>query len=323
MSSRHLIDPELLAALEMFPPRGDMATLLPMIRDGLGALPTPDPETLPATIEERRIATREGHEIGIVILTPKGEARTRPALLHIHGGGYVIGSAAMANATNAGRAAAADCVVVSVDYRLAPETPHPGPLEDCYAALAWLHDDADALRVDRARIAIGGESAGGGLAAALALIARDRGEIPLIHQHLIYPMIDDRTCTAERHPYTGEFVWTPEQNRFGWSSLLGREPGGADVPHYAAAARAPDLAGLPPSFIAVGALDLFLEEDLEYARRLIRAGVPTELHVYPGAYHGFEVFSDAPVAKNANANSLAALKRALHPDRTDAPGDRD
>lgn len=216
-------------------------------------------------------------------------------------------------AANQLTAAAADCVIVSVDYRLAPETPHPGPIEDCYAALKWLHDEAGSLGVDAARIAVAGESAGGGLAAALALLARDRGEVRLIHQHLIYPMIDDRTCTAEPHPYAGEFVFTPNSNRFGWSALLGCAPGAEGVSPYAAAARAEDLTGLPSTYIAVGALDLFIEENLEYARRLIRAGAPTELHIYPGAYHGFDAVSEGALAKAARNHSLTALRRALHP----------
>src|SRR5258708_25352910 len=206
------------------------------------------------------------------------------------------------------------CVAVSVDYRLAPETRHPGPVEDCYAAVHWLSTHAGELGVDTSRIAIGGGSAGGGLAAALGLLARDRGEIPLAFQLLIHPMLDDRTCTlAETHPYTGEFIWTREANRFGWTSLLGQEPGLPDVSPYAAAARAEHLEDLPPTFINVGALDLFLEEDLEYARRLMRAGVPTELHVYPGAYHGFRMVPDAQVTQAAQPDPLTALKRAFDP----------
>jgi triacylglycerol lipase len=150
------------------------------------------------------------------------------------------------------------------------------------------------------------------LAAALGLLARDRGEIALAFQLLIAPMLDDRTCTlAEPHPYTGEFIWTREANRFGWTSLLGQEPGVPDVSPYAAAARAEHLEGLPATFINVGALDLFLEEDIEYARRLTRAGVPTEFHIYPGAYHGFRMVADAQVTQTAARDQLAALKRAL------------
>jgi triacylglycerol lipase len=141
---------------------------------------------------------------------------------------------------------------------------------------------------------------------------RVRGEYTLAFQHLIYPMIDDRTCvTWSPNPYAGEFIWSPESNRFGWKSLLGFEPGGEGVSPYAAAARATDLAGLPPTYISVGALDLFIDENLEFARRLIRAGVPTELHVYPGAYHGFDLDPTPRVSQTSGQNSVAALARAL------------
>jgi acetyl esterase/lipase len=233
-------------------------------------------------------------------------------VLHVHGGGYVMGSPDMGAPTNAAYAAQIGAVVVSVDYRLAPETPHPGPVEDCYAALAWLHANADELGVDRARIAISGESAGGGLAAALTLLARDRGKIPVCFQHLIFPMLDDRTTTkADPSPYLGQYVWTPQANVFGWTSLLGHAPGGPGVSPYAAPARAEDLAGLPPTYIICGALDLFLEEDMDYAKRLIRAGVPTELHIYPGAPHGFMFVADAEVTRTFARDSMAAMKRAL------------
>jgi acetyl esterase/lipase len=166
--------------------------------------------------------------------------------------------------------------------------------------------------VDRQRVAIGGASAGGGLAAALGLLARDRGQLAVAYQLLLVPMLDDRTVThAEPHPFVGEFVWTPESNRFGWTALLGREPGGEDVSPYAAPARAESLAGLPPTYIATGALDLFLEEDMEYARRLMREGVPTELHVYPGAFHGFSRSATARVAKAYFRDYVQALGRAF------------
>jgi triacylglycerol lipase len=217
----------------------------------------------------------------------------------------------MVRTSNLEMAIEAECLLVSVDYRLPPEVPHPGPVEDCYTALKWLHDSTSLLGVDRNRIAVAGESAGGGLAAALALIARDRGEVRLVHQHLIYPMLDDRTNAASANPYSGEFVWGAAENQLGWSCLLGYPAGSSDVPAYAAPSRAEDLVGLPSTFIAVGALDLFAEEDMEYARRLMRAGVPTELHLYPGAYHGFELAKEAQVTKRAHEVSIAALKRGL------------
>lgn len=159
-----------------------------------------------------------------------------------------------------------------------------------------------------------GESAGGGLAAALALLARDRGDYALAFQHLIYPMIDDRTCVSDDpNPVTGEFIWTRHNNHFGWSALLGEAPGGPDISPYAAAARAKDLAGLPATFISTPTLDLFVDEDIAYARRLMRAGVPVELHVYPGGFHGFDYAPDSSrLAANARRDSRAALRRALH-----------
>jgi triacylglycerol lipase len=206
----------------------------------------------------------------------------------MHGGGFVLGMPEINDASNRALALAHGCVVASVDYRLAPETRYPGALEDCYAALAWLHLQAGALGIDAAHIAIGGESAGAGHAALLALLARDRGEYPICFQLLDSAMLDDRTGSGENpHPVCGEFVWTAQHNRFGWRALLGTEPGGPQVPARAVPARYADLSGLPPAFIAIGALDLFLEENLEYARRLARARVPVELHVIPGAFHGF------------------------------------
>ena len=161
-------------------------------------------------------------------------------------------------------------------------------MEDIYSVFAWLHANAGQLGLDPTRIGIKGESGGGGFAAAAALYARDRQGPKFAFQHLIYPMIDDRTAVRkDLHPYVGEFVWTQENNYFGWRSLLGEEPGSADVSPYAAAARAVDVSGLPPTYISVGGLDLFLEENMIYADRLSRAGVPVELHMYPRAYHGF------------------------------------
>ncbi|MET0986790.1 MAG: alpha/beta hydrolase [Steroidobacteraceae bacterium] len=236
-------------------------------------------------------------------------------LLHLHGGGFVMGVPEIVDARNRWLVRETQCVVVSVDYRRAPDTAFPGALEDCYAALAWVYDNARELGVDAARIAVGGESAGGGLAAAVALLARDRGRIPLALQLLVYPMLDDRTCTrTDTAAHFGEFIWSRRSNEFGWRALLGREPGTEGVSSYAAPARAQSLAGLPRTFIAVGGLDLFLEEDIDYARRLMQAGVPTELHVLAGAYHGFDMVPKAFVTRELNRHLRAALNRAFQPD---------
>jgi acetyl esterase/lipase len=315
LSTRHLIDPELLQALDAFPAIQFSAESLPMIRTAFaamfGAQALPDDPDIAA--ERIEIDRPGGDPLPLYVYRPRRSTTgRRPAVLHVHGGGYVIGTALMSAPANVETSRAMDAVVVSVDYRLAPETAHPGPVEDCYAALTWLHAQATELGVDPDRIAVMGESAGGGLAAALTLLARDRGQLSLCHQHLIYPMLDDRTCTRDPHPQTGEFLWTRPSNHFGWRALLGEEPGGPNISPYAAAARAADLASLPPAFIYVGSLDLFLEENLSYAERLLRAGVPCELHVYPGAYHGFERSADAAITRRARTQSDAALHRALH-----------
>ena len=311
--TRHLVDPELVGLLDTMPSVELSAETLPLMRAAPMVFPV-SPEDVARTEKSTHAAPgRDGApDVPVIVYRPVGAEGVLPCILHIHGGGYVLGSAAAGEAAHRPLAADLGCCIVTVDYRLAPETPHPGPVEDCYAALAWVTANADALKIDPARIGVMGESAGGGLAAGLALLARDRGEYKLAFQHLIYPMIDDRTVTlADPHPHVGEFVWTPQRNHFGWRSLLGAEPGAEGLSPYAAAARALDLSGLPPTYIATGALDLFLEEDLEYARRLTRGGVPLELHVYSGAYHGFQWERTAEVTRQADRDSRAALAKAL------------
>ncbi len=252
-------------------------------------------------------------DLRVLIYTPPNGATRGGAYLHMHGGGFVLGMPEINDASNRTMAVEQGCVVVSVAYRLAPETRHPGPLEDCYAALAWLHAHADALGVDPRRIAVGGESAGGGHAAALALLARDRGQFPICFQMLDSPMLDDRTgVTGAPHPMCGEFAWTSAHNRFAWRALLGEEPGAPGLAAGASPARAADLSGLPPTFIAVGGLDLFLDEDMDFARRLLRAGVPTELYVIPGAFHGFGVSGEnTPQVQTLLRLRRDALSRAF------------
>ena len=315
MNSRHLVDPELAAFLDLIPSTPltaeSLATNRARTAAMLASLSVPDYPNL--TVRERYVPGPSGApDVRIFLYQPTLTPQSTAGLLWLHGGGYVGGNVDLEDVRARAMAAELGCVMVSVDYRLAPETPFPGSVEDCYAALRWLHANAGALGVDTGRLAVGGGSAGGGLAAALALLARDRAEIPLVFQVLIAPMLDDRTVTIERpHPYTGEFVWTRESNRFGWTALLGQEPGSDGISPYAAAARAEHLAHLPPAFIAVGALDLFLEENMAYARRLIHAGVPTELHVYPGAYHGFQLVPSAWMTQAAARDQISAIRRAL------------
>jgi acetyl esterase/lipase len=315
LSSKHLVDPQLVPLIEQLPGFDLGLANLDDIRAMMIAMGTANqaPPADDVVVTEHRIPGPEGApDVRVLVSAPKAQGASRPGVLHVHGGGYILGAPEMTLETDAAYARAFEAVCVSVDYRLAPETPHPGPVEDCYAALKWLHRNAEALGVDTGRIVVTGESAGGGLAAALVLLARDRAEIPVAFQHLVFPMLDDRTGTAgDPSPFHGEFLWTRPDNRFGWTSLLGAEPGSPDISYYAAPARAPDLTGLPPTFICCGALDLFLEEDMEYARRLIRAGVPTELHIYPGAPHGFMFVADAHVTRAYARDSMAALERAL------------
>ena len=311
--TRRLVDPELLPLLDMFPTVEMSDALLPESRRRFGPMPAPDEVAARVEKTVRAVPGPPGApDVRVVIYRPLAASGPAPCLLHLHGGGYIAGVPEAFEPQHAALAAQLGCVIVSVDYRLAPETRAPGQVEDAYAVLAWLNRHTAELQVDTARIGVAGESAGGGLAAALALLARDRGEYGLAFQHLMYPMLDDRTCTtAEPNPCAGEFIWPPASNRYGWASLLGVEPGSEGVSPYAAPARAADLAGLPPTYIAVGALDLFVDEDLEYARRLIRAGVPTELHVLPGAYHGFDLNPAPRLSVASGQNRLEALARAM------------
>jgi acetyl esterase/lipase len=253
-------------------------------------------------------------DIPVRVYRPVRAAAALPCLFWVHGGGYVLGSIEMEDRHMQHAVEVADCVVVSVEYRLAPEHPFPAPVEDCYAALKWTFEHAEALGVDPRRIAVGGGSAGGGLAAGLVLLARDRGEVPVAFQLLIYPMLDDRNVTPSSQAITDPRVWNRESNLHGWRAYLGSEPGSDGVSPYAAAARARDLAGLPPAYVAVGTQDLFVDEDIEYAQRMIDAGVPVELHVYPGAFHGSELFAPAAaISQRMIAEQDHALRRALHP----------
>jgi acetyl esterase/lipase len=221
----------------------------------------------------------------------------------------VLGTAARDDPVCRQFAAEAGVLVASVEYRLAPEHPFPAPLEDCYAALKWL---ASRPNVDSARIAIGGSSAGGGLAAALAILAHERGEVPVAFQLLVYPMLDDRTAKRDDLDESRFRMWNNKANRFGWQAYIGREPGRDDIPGLAAPARYQDLSGLPPAWVGVGTLDLFFDEDVAFAERLRAAGVECEFVAVTGAFHGFDyLVGGSPVARDFRASQVRALRIGL------------
>ena len=315
MSTIELVDPELRDALALWPQAPLTAETLTRRRAEalalLNSVPQPDlPDIEAGVIHVESLFGAK--PIRVLTYRPISSDEPLPVILHIHGGGFVMGSPEMKDVENRLFASELRCAIYSVNYRLAPEAPHPAPLEDIYSVFAWLHANAGRLRLDPTRIGIKGESGGGGFAAAAALYARDRQGPKFAFQHLIYPMIDDRTAVRkDLHPCVGEFVWTQENNYFGWHSLLGEEPGSAGISPYAAAARAEDVSGLPPTYISVGGLDLFLEENLTYADRLSRAGVPVELHMYPRAYHGFYRATNARVTRQAEHDTREALRRFL------------
>jgi acetyl esterase/lipase len=307
------VDPELVNPLIRGPQIIVDACDLEALRglSGPPPLPLPAPQPAKTSIPGRGKAPN----VPLIMVDPGRGSTLRPALLWMHGGGYVLGDASQEIVTLQRTAMEQNCLIVSVNYRRAPKTPFPGSLEDNYAALLWLYRNSASLGVDPKRIAIGGDSAGGGHAAMLAVAARDRGEVPVAFQLLIYPMLDDRTgSTNQGSAFTGQFLWLRQSNVFGWTSLLGSPAGSGRAPSGSVPARIGNLAGLPPAFIGVGALDLFVDEDVEYARRLIAAGVPTELLVVPGAYHGFDMVApEAQVSRRFTAAWQAALGKALLP----------
>lgn len=310
-----LVDPELAMLLDS-PGLEISAETLPMARQyvtDMLQIPSKVSSSETVAVREVRLPGPEGApDVRVLLYSPAAGANNSPAILQIHGGAYILGKPEQNDRQNRRLVETLGCVVAAVDYRLAPEVSGTASVEDCYVALRWIQDHARTLSVNPARIALLGDSAGGGLAAALALLARDRGEIALAYQMLIYPMLDHRTAsTVDPAPHMGAHGWSRQGNRFAWGALLGHEPGIGGVSPYISPAEAKDLAGLPPTYICVGALDLFADEDLAYAQRLLAAGVPTELHVYPGAIHGFDLVEDAAVSRQFEHDRLAALKRAL------------
>jgi len=315
-----LLDPELKGPIKMMlsqmPPTdfNDIPAARAASKQMMAAMKSQLP-VIPGVLTEDRIipGPKGAPNVTVRIYRPEKQVGLLPTLLWIHGGGYILGEIDQEDFTAKQFTLAAECVVVSVEYRLAPEHPYPTPLEDCYTALKWLSAHAGELKVDRARIAIGGASAGGGLASGLAILARDRAEVQVMFQLLIYPMINDCNVAHPSDVLPDTLFWTRENNLMGWRSYLGCEPGGSGISCYAAAFRAESLEGLPPAYITVGDIDLFAEEDVDYARRLIAAGVPTELHVCPGGCHAFDMLvPGSDISKRFTADIHRALKRALH-----------
>jgi acetyl esterase/lipase len=298
MSIQH-VDPALWPLVESFPPIDLSAeTLIPFraaLRD-MSAMPDP------ATHADVRIEETDADGVRCLMYRPALQ-NTNGALLHIHGGGFVMGTPEMDAARNVELARATGCAILSVDYRLAPEHPRPAGLEDCHTALCWLAKHAGDWGISPQRVGLIGESAGGGLAADLAVMARDRNSVALACQVLIYPMLVPPLQSLDAlspDPRTGQYIWNRASNAYAWSAYLA----GAAVQQAA-------LSGLPPAFLAVGDVDLFVHDNLAHVDRLLGAGVSTEAHVYPGAIHGFDRMVDAPVSIRYTRDLVAFVQRHL------------
>jgi acetyl esterase/lipase len=311
------IDPELLPSIEMIPVDGlfnfdDLPAARELSTQMFSQMAAQMPPVEGVESQDLKIPGPSGaHEITARLYTPKNLSGSKPGMLWIHGGGYILGDLDVDDYNLRQMCLNTGCVILSTNYRLAPEDPFPAPVEDCYASLQWLFGNSESLGIDKSRIAVGGGSAGGGLAAGLVIMTRDRGEMDVAFQLLIYPMLDDRNITPSSHTINDQRTWNREKNIFAWKAYLGDSAKDGNVSPYAAAARAEDLSGLPPAYIAVGELDLFLDEDIEYAQRLLQAGVSTELHVYPGATHGFDSILTASVSKRLRAERDNAVRKAL------------
>lgn len=310
-------DAELKAALSIANyPSTITADMIPMLRQGFPGVKPVD-EMLEDNGFDRRDVTISGYEGGqieVSVLTPRGHTGHGPGLYYTHGGGMVSGDRFAGIHQILPWATDHNGVIVTVEYRLAPEHPDPIPVEDCFAALEWIIENAADLGIDRDRLLIAGSSAGGGLAAGTTLLARDRGITGLIGQVLMCPMIDDRNTSVSSHQIDGRGVWDRESNIMGWTSLLGERRGTDDVSIYAAPARATDLSGLPPTFIDAGSAEVFRDEAVAYASKIWEAGGSAELHIWAGAFHGFEGFAPhtaiAQAAAAARDNWAARILKA-------------
>jgi acetyl esterase/lipase len=320
----HEVNAQIGATLDaaMFPEPAsveDMLATRDLIVEYAASLPP-----VAGVVESDEIVSDANPHVTLRLYRPEGAGDSRPCLYWMHGGGYLFGDRRMDARRLQRWSAANNCVVVSVEYRLAPEHPYPAAVDDCMAGLTWTCEHADRLGIDLTRLGIGGASAGGGLAAAAALRARDEAAIALAFQVLVYPMIDDRQVTKSSRR-AGSLIWTATHNRLAWRAYLG-SLSGREVPAYAAAARAKDLSGLPPTIVAVGGIDGFVDEDLAYAQRLLHAGVATDVRVYAGAPHGFDdLVPDSAVAVRMNSDLdgwLAAQLAAWRPTSSTTAGGR-
>lgn len=301
------LDPDVAAIVELLPPVD--LTDLAQAREVIDSLVPPYESDPRVTRRDLMIPGAPGDpEVPVLVFEPLRRSRPTPGVVYVHGGGFVLGSAETEAAGAAQVAAELGVVVVSVDYRLAPEHPFPAALHDCYAALTWLVGEAD-LGIDPVRVAVMGMSAGGGLSAALALLARDRGGPSLCFQFLGIPELDDRLETPSMRDYVDTPMWNRAAAEISWRHYLGE--GGGEVSPYAAPARAGDLSGLPPAYVSVAQYDPLRDEALGYAQRLAHADVPVELHLFPGTFHGSILVPGAWVSRRQNTETLSVLARAL------------
>jgi acetyl esterase/lipase len=282
----------------------------------LGTYLTPSPRTPDDIRVENPYIRGQGDrtKVRLRIYKPKNIASPTPVLIWLHGGGYVMGRPEMDEGRCIDYARKSGILVVSVDYRCAPKHPFPAGLDDCYSALKWVASHAQQLGVDVKRIAVGGVSAGGGLAAALVQLVHDRKEIEPVFQFLVYPMLDDRTVLHADIDDSNNVTWTQRSNRFGWEAYLGQDCGSVDAPAYAVPARRQDLSGMPAAWIGVGSLDIFHDEDVAFGKRLIECGIECEIEIVPGAFHGFDAFApQLPLVQDFRNLQIAALKKHLFP----------
>jgi acetyl esterase len=309
-----MIDPDLTAALDFLPAMdlSDPVVARAGFESILAALQFEIPGLEAVEIEDRLVPGWEGDpEVGVRVYRPKERVGPTPGILMIHGGGFIIGSVEAEQGGAVKAALSTGAVVVSVEYRLAPEHPYPAALHDCYSALRFLADEADGLGIDGQRLAVLGTSAGGGLAAATALLARDLGGPALCFQMLHIPELDDRLETPSMRAFIDTPMWSRPLAVQSWRAYLGPEADPEDVSPYAAPARAADLSGLPPAYISTAENDPLRDEGILYGLRLLQAGVSVELHQFPGTFHGSALMASAAISRRAQHESTVALRRAL------------